>query len=92
MTIIVTANKITAVEKGYRNPASSDDSIIDLKDKTVLPGLIDMHVHLELQMSPSIYIEEFTSNPTDIAYKSVNYASATLLAGFTTVRVWEAPT
>jgi imidazolonepropionase-like amidohydrolase len=86
MTIIVTGNKITAVEKGYRNSASSDDMLIDLKDKTVLPGLIDLHVHLELQMSPSVYIEKFTSNPADTAFRSVNYASVTLLVGFTTVR------
>ncbi len=86
MTIIVTENKISAVEKGYQDPESSDDSIIDLKDRTVLPGLIDMHVHLEQEMSPSIYMDRFTSNPADIAFQSVKYANATLLAGFTTVR------
>ena len=86
MTIIVTNNKISAVEKGYKNPESDNDQLIDLKNKTVLPGLIDMHVHLELEMSPSIYLDKFTSNPADIAFKSVNYASATLFAGFTTVR------
>ena len=86
MTIVITDNKISAVEKGYKNPESSEDSLIDLKNKTVLPGLIDMHVHLEMEMGPSIYIDRFTSNPADVAFKSVNYASATLLAGFTTVR------
>jgi len=86
MTIIVTDNKITAVEKGYLNSESSDDVFIDLKKKTVLPGLIDMHVHLELQMSPSRYLDKFTMNKADIAFGSVKYATATLLAGFTTVR------
>lgn len=86
MTIIVTGTKITTVEKGYLNSESSDDFVIDLKNKTVLPGLIDMHVHLELQMSPSRYLEKFTLNKADIAFRSVKYANATLLAGFTTVR------
>jgi imidazolonepropionase-like amidohydrolase len=86
MTIIITGNKITGVEKGYLNPKSSNDSLINLKDKTVLPGLIDMHVHIESQMSPSSYLDKFTTNPADIAFSSVNYASVTLLAGFTTVR------
>ena len=86
MTIIVADNKISAVEKGYQYPESSGDSLIDLKDRTVLPGLIDMHVHLEIQMSPTRYLEKFTKNTADIAYESVKYASTTLLAGFTTVR------
>ena len=86
MTVVVTDNKISAIENGYRNPESSDDLVIDLKNKTVLPGLIDMHVHLELQMSPSRYLDKFTMNEADIAFESVQYASATLLAGFTTVR------
>jgi imidazolonepropionase-like amidohydrolase len=86
MTVVVTDNKISAIENGYRNPESSDDLVIDLKNKTVLPGLIDMHVHLELQMSPSRYLDKFTMNEADIAFESVQYATATLLAGFTTVR------
>ena len=86
MTIIVTGTKITTVEKGYLNSESSDDFVIDLKNKTVLPGLIDMHVHMELQMSTSRYLDKFTMNKADIAFGSVKYASATLLAGFTTVR------
>ena len=86
MTIVITDSKISAVEKGYKNPESSEVSLINLKDKTVLPGLIDMHVHIESQMSPSSYLDKFTTNPADIAFSSVNYASVTLLAGFTTVR------
>ncbi len=86
MTVIITDNKISAIENGYRKPESADDLLIDLKNKTVLPGLIDMHVHLELQMSPSRYLDKFTMNAADIAFGSVQYASATLLAGFTTVR------
>lgn len=86
MTVVVTGNKISAIENGYRNPVTPDDLVIDLKNKTVLPGLIDMHVHLELQMSPSRYLEKFTMNAADIAFESVQYASVTLLAGFTTVR------
>ncbi len=86
MTVVVMGNKISAIENGYRNPVTPDDLVIDLKNKTVLPGLIDMHVHLELQMSPSRYLEKFTMNAADIAFESVQYASVTLLAGFTTVR------
>lgn len=86
MTVIVFEDMIIDVQKGYISSDNEADDIIDLKQKTVIPGLIDMHVHLEMQMSPSIYIEAFTANEADIAFNSVKYAETTLLAGFTTVR------
>ncbi len=51
-----------------------------------MPGLIDMHVHLEGQLSPKRYIEPFILNDADIAFNAQNYAKTTLMAGFTTVR------
>ncbi len=46
-TIVVSGDKIKAIENGFVNPKNSGDKIIDLKTKTVLPGLTDMHVHIE---------------------------------------------
>lgn len=85
-TIIVSENKILSVEKGFLSPKSESDKVIDLKEKTVLPGLIDMHVHIESESNPKKYIERFTDNEADIAFKSTVFAKATLMAGFTTVR------
>ncbi len=84
-TIIVSGNKIKRVEKGFLNP-SDKDSLIDLKNKTVLPGLTDMHVHLESETNPSKYLQRFTNNPADDAFSSAVFAETTLMAGFTTVR------
>ena len=84
-TIVVSGNKIKRVEKGFSNP-SDKDSLIDLKDKTVLPGLTDMHVHLESETNPSKYLQRFTNNPADDAFSSAVFAETTLMAGFTTVR------
>ncbi|WP_288424104.1 amidohydrolase family protein [uncultured Spirosoma sp.] len=85
MTVVVDGNKITAVQKGY-TAASGQDKVIDLKNKTVLPGLIDMHVHLESQTRRGGTIDNFTMNPADVAFRAAQYAKTTLLAGFTTVR------
>jgi imidazolonepropionase-like amidohydrolase len=85
MTIIVQGNKIVDVLKGY-SAASSPDKTIDLKTLTVMPGLIDMHVHLEGETRKGDLIDEFVLNPADLAFQSVKYASNTLMAGFTTVR------
>lgn len=86
MTIIVTDDKILDVKSGYINPKSAEDQVIDLKSKTVMPGLIDMHVHLEGEMNPKRYIQPFVLNDADIAYNAQVYAKSTLMAGFTTVR------
>jgi len=85
-TIIISAKNIQSVENGFVMPNNQSDQVIDLKDKTVLPGLMDMHVHIESESNPKKYIERFTDNEADIAFKSTVYAKVTLLAGFTTVR------
>jgi len=85
MTIVVEKNKITAVQNGFTTAGTSDKTI-DLKSKTVTPGWIDMHVHMEFETNPNRYVEAFTLNPADYAFQSVKYAEVTLLAGFTTVR------
>jgi imidazolonepropionase-like amidohydrolase len=85
MTVVIDGNKIMAVQKGY-TAASGQDKVIDLKTKTVLPGLIDMHVHLESQTRRGGAIDGFTLNPADVAFRSAQFAKTTLMAGFTTVR------
>lgn len=84
-TIIVSGTTIKEVKKGFLS-GSAEDSIIDLRTKTVLPGFIDMHVHIEGESSPSRYLERFTKNDVDVAFQSTVYARRTLMAGFTTVR------
>jgi imidazolonepropionase-like amidohydrolase len=85
MTVIVSGNTVSAVQKGY-TAAAADDKVIDLKNRTVMPGLIDCHVHLEDQQSANQQLKEFTLNEADIAFNSTVYAKTTLMAGFTTVR------
>ena len=85
MTIVVEKNKIATIESGF-SKAGAADKVIDLKTKTVMPGWIDMHVHLEGETSPKRQLEGFTYNPADYAYQSVQFAEVTLMAGFTTVR------
>jgi imidazolonepropionase-like amidohydrolase len=85
MSIIVDSGRIQSVASGYVTPASND-RVIDLKSKTVMPGLIDCHVHLETETNPNNYLYSFTLNEADIAFKSVVYTETTLMAGFTTVR------
>ncbi|MFC4690997.1 amidohydrolase family protein [Dokdonia genika] len=84
-TITVLGNQIVSVEKGYAS-AKSGQKVIDLKTKTVMPGFIDMHVHIEGETNPKQYLETFTKNEADIAFTAAEIAERTLLSGFTTVR------
>ncbi|RSK48275.1 amidohydrolase family protein [Hymenobacter rigui] len=86
MTVVVENGRIVAVEPGYAMPTGAQDKVVDLKNRTVLPGLIDCHVHLEGETSKDNYLKEFTQNPADVAFGSLEHARKTLLAGFTTVR------
>ena len=85
MTIVINKNKIIAIENGFSKPSATDKSI-DLKTKTVTPGWIDCHVHLEHETNPNRYLETYTLNPADYAFHSVRFAETTLMSGFTTVR------
>lgn len=85
-TIVVSGKKIMRIDDGFSIPPREADILIDLKSKTVLPGLIDMHVHIEGETSPTRYLDKFTQNQADVAYKAAEIANRTLMAGFTTVR------
>lgn len=84
-TIIVDGDRISQILNGYMDP-SEGEVLISMKEATVMPGLIDLHVHLEGETNKDEYLLEFTRNEADIALQATVFASATLMAGFTTVR------
>ncbi|MFN7927036.1 MAG: amidohydrolase family protein [Blastocatellia bacterium] len=82
--ILIEGDKITAVGPDVKVPAGAE--VIDLKNATVLPGLIDCHTHITGQPS-NFYEDIFRRSPIDDAVTAHIYARRTLEAGFTTVRV-----
>jgi imidazolonepropionase-like amidohydrolase len=85
-TIIVSKTKIIKIANGFITKAKPEDFEIDLKTKFILPGLIDLHVHIENESNPRSYLSDYVDNEADIAYEASKFAETTLLAGFTTVR------
>lgn len=81
VTIVVDGDRITSVQLGYVGEPD-----VDLTGAFVMPGWIDMHVHISSQQSPDRFVENFTLEPADSALRAVPYAERTLMAGFTTVR------
>ena len=84
-TIRVSGGTILAVEDGFTAPGSND-TVIDLRNATVMPGLMDTHVHISGQYSAGSNLNRFVLNEADFALDSAMYARRTLDAGFTVVR------
>lgn len=78
-SIIIEDGKISIVTDGYVNNDGTEDAeitIIDMSDKFVMAGMMDMHVHLASR----------GSDPAERALNGVSNSHKTLMAGFTTVR------
>ncbi|MGE0739960.1 MAG: amidohydrolase family protein [Hyphomonadaceae bacterium] len=75
--------RIIAIQAGYVTPEGA--AVIDQRNRFVLPGLIDSHVHLTGELGPNQLLEEVQLSPADQAMRGVQNARTTLFAGFTTV-------
>lgn len=89
MTVIVRSGVIASVVRGYQRPEPAPGEsvrIIDLRDRFVLPGLIDCHTHITGQYDQNVRLRAVTETDADAAIKGVVFARRTLAAGFTTIR------
>jgi len=87
-TIVIEDERIVEIRKGYSDPGDFEGevTVIDLQDQFVLPGLMDMHVHLQGELGPKRDSETLKMSSQQVEMRSVMYGMRTLLAGFTTVR------
>lgn len=101
-TLVIVDERIEAVRSGYVTPAEAgypEAHVDDYRDKFVLPGLLDMHVHLSLVGPEGVHIDDsvgaaraLAEQEADIRSEGFNLVNAsvnarkTLAAGFTTVR------
>ncbi|HKS21755.1 MAG TPA: amidohydrolase family protein [Thermoanaerobaculia bacterium] len=81
--VVVDGNKIAEVRRDV--PAGA--KVVDLGDVTLLPGLFDMHVHLDVGRGEhGGRLDAMTAGPADNTIQAVENARTTLMAGFTSVR------
>ncbi|GAB5499762.1 MAG: amidohydrolase family protein [Pseudohongiellaceae bacterium] len=87
-SIVIRSDRIDQILDGYVTPSDlgMDAQIIDLRDKFVLPGLIDMHVHITFELGPDSRNDALYVTTSMEALRGAHYAGITLRAGFTTVR------
>lgn len=87
-TIVVVDDRITGVIDGFASAVDFDGDVrvIDLSNKFVLPGLMDMHVHLQGELGPKNDRDALRMSDQLMQMRSIYFAMNTLKAGFTTVR------
>ncbi len=87
-TLVIEAGMIKEVKAGYiaADKFGDDVKLINLKERFVMPGLMDMHVHLQGELGPKNDSERLRMSDADVAIRSAYFAKNTLMAGFTTVR------
>ncbi len=86
-TVVITDGMISEVVAGYAEAASFDaDEVIDLRDSFVMPGMMDMHVHLQGELSPQNDSRALRWSDELVQMFGYHNAMKTLMAGFTTVR------
>ncbi|MEM1412657.1 MAG: amidohydrolase family protein [Pseudomonadota bacterium] len=92
-SIILDGERILRIEPGFTDPASlgEDVALLDFSDQFVLPGLMDMHVHLRGDLSTSRREDVLTLTAETMTLQAQVNGMKTLRAGFTTVRDLGAP-
>lgn len=88
-TLVIRDGRIAAILDGWRKPAqvkgAAGARIVDLSRNWVLPGLVDLHVHLTTEPSAGEALSAVTLDPAALALIGSRNAEKTLRAGFTTV-------
>lgn len=86
-TVVIRDGRVVAVEDGWVEAKDDAPSLVlDLRDSFVMPGFIDLHVHLLSQSGGARKVDYVTRSDSYFALQGSQYARWTLDAGFTTVR------
>lgn len=82
-SIVIRNGEIEDIVPGFVTSADAD--ILDLTDCFVLPGLMDLHVHITMEPRPKEHLRVVTETDADLALTAAHHAKITLKAGFTTI-------
>ena len=90
-SVVVQNGVIVDIQPGFLDASknlSNDEfgEVINLRDHFVLPGLIDGHTHITMELGPTTKLDAVVQSDAAVALRSTVYAKRTLEAGFTTIR------
>ncbi|RZJ41353.1 MAG: amidohydrolase family protein, partial [Brevundimonas sp.] len=73
-TLVIRGNQVVEIRDGF----VGEGRVVDLRDDFVLPGLIDSHVHLTGEQSPTSQLDGVTESNADQAFAGARFALRTL--------------
>lgn len=85
-TVVVDGRNIVSVGPARSVRISKKDTVFDISGKTILPGLIDAHVHICMDGSPDPITSVLKDSVPQLTLKAADHARRTLEAGVTTIR------
>ena len=87
VTLLVENGVLTSIDAGYNDLDNYQQpfTVVDLRDAFVLPGFIDLHVHLTSPAEPGGDLRVVTETAADLALTALELGQRNLAAGFTTV-------
>jgi imidazolonepropionase-like amidohydrolase len=95
MSVFVENGRITAIEPSAQVAPGPEIEVIDARDQTLMPGMIDCHTHIHVPGGPEVFndyvMTPLTELPATLALRAQAYVNKDLQMGFTTLRVVDAP-
>ena len=85
--VVIEGERISAIGSADKVEIPANAEIIDAKGSWLIPGLMNMHVHLGLTLPGKMEAELANETEAELALRMADNARKVLLAGITTIRL-----
>jgi imidazolonepropionase-like amidohydrolase len=91
-SILIENGRIKQVMPTQEVQIPPDAVVVDARNHTVIPGMVDCHVHIHVEGGLSNYeLDKITFSQAELALRAAAYVQRNMKAGFTAIRCLDAP-